>query len=98
MKYIKKFESNLYRIPKNIIDNIWDELWTKHKFYYPLNQPNLIFESIYDKEHDDIAITISRFSGEKMSYVNIGTRYFYGTDEEKQKFVNWLYDLRLVID
>lgn len=96
MKYIKTFEYSLYKVPYSIIDDIWDELWKNHKFQYPINEPNVIFNSEYDKEHDEMIVHIQKFNGEYMRYVDISSKYFHGTDEDRIEFEKWLNSLNLI--
>lgn len=96
MKYIKTFEYNLYKISSTIVVDIWNELWKNHRFQYPTNNPNIIFESKYFKDNDEMQIRILKFNGEYMSYVEVGNKFFHGTDEDEKDFTNWLYSLNLI--
>ena len=96
MKYIKTFENSLYRVPSVIIDDIWNELWKSYKFQYPINNPNIVFEGKYNKDKDELYVNILRFNGEFMQFLEIGDKFFQGTDENKDEFKKWLYSLNLI--
>lgn len=96
IKKFKIFENSLYKLQLPLIDTLWDELWNKRTFYYPLKEPNLIFNSSFENDNMSICISIQKFSGENMKHINIGNRCFEGNKIDKENFIKWLYELNMV--
>lgn len=106
MKHLKIFESDQYtekelkqyKMSYSKAGKAWNSLWDEHNFVYPGKKFFTVKITLkYDEEEDIGFFEILRYSKENRSYINIGSKFFRGTPEDRMKFIQWLDKLNLII-